>query len=216
MPTDTAQFEIIRADRLGFDPGAGMSSVFVEGFAKWLGFFSKDRDVLVSAFAHMFVPDRFYAAVTDGQIAGIAACAARGAESIRLDAGELRKHFGFLKGTIAAHALRKEFGRPFVNLPPQTGLIDFVGTALAFRGKGAASQIIRHILSDTPYAQYRLQVADTNTNAVNLYRKLGFEEFRRVPLPARKARRAGINSVIWMKYVKIAAKESSAAFYGPD
>jgi len=203
MPTDRIRFEIIRADQLGFDPRKGMSSVFVEGFSKWLGFFSKDRETLVSAFAHMFVLERFYAAVADGQIAGIAACAERGAGSVRLDIGELRKHFGFLKGTIAAHALKKEVERPFSGLPPQTGLLDFVGTASAFRGNGAASQLIRRIISDAQYTEYRLQVADTNTNAVNLYKKMGFKEFRRVPLPAGKARRAGINSVIWMRYVNI-------------
>jgi ribosomal protein S18 acetylase RimI-like enzyme len=45
-----------------------------------------------------------------------------------------------------------------------------------------------------------LEVADTNLNAVNLYTKLGFKEFKRVEEKHSKA--SGINYLVYMKYIK--------------
>ena len=36
-----------------------ISSIFVDGFYKWIKFFSKDKEVLKKAFAHMFNLDAF-------------------------------------------------------------------------------------------------------------------------------------------------------------
>src|SRR5699024_11572793 len=53
---------------------------------------------------------------------------------------ELRKHLGLFKGSMAGIFLKKEFEAPYVDFPPNTGSIEFVGTASKFRGQGAASQ----------------------------------------------------------------------------
>ncbi|MET3696649.1 acetyltransferase (GNAT) family protein [Bacillus oleivorans] len=84
-----------------------------------------------------------------------------------------------------------------------TGSIEFVGTASEFRGQGVASQIIEHIIETTPYNDYVIEeVADTNTSAMNLYNKLGFEEYKRKPLPEIRAKKIGINNFLSLKYVK--------------
>jgi ribosomal protein S18 acetylase RimI-like enzyme len=49
------------------------------------------------------------------------------------------------------------------------GLIEFVATSDRYRGQGVATTIINHIINTTPYKEYALEVADTNTNAVKLY-----------------------------------------------
>lgn len=46
------------------------------------------------------------------------------------------------------------------------------------------------------------EVADTNTAAMNLYKKLGFEEYNRIPVPQKRARKIGINNFIALKYIK--------------
>ena len=72
-----------------------------------------------------------------------------------------------------------------------------------FRGQGVASQIIQYIIENTPYNDYVIEeVADTNTPAMRLYEKLGFEEYRRKPVPKKVAKKIGINHFLSLKYVE--------------
>lgn len=196
-------FTVTRADKLEIDVRPQLSVIFADGFTQWLGYFSQDKEKIARAFAHMFVLDQFYVASTGSQLAGMAACTDCKTLSVKLNSRELRKHLGLIKGTIAGMVLKKEFESPMTNPPPQTGSIGFVGTASEFRGQGAASQIIRYILENTPYQQYLIEeVADTNTSAMKLYEKLGFIEYQRTPVAPRTARKIGINYFVALKYVK--------------
>jgi ribosomal protein S18 acetylase RimI-like enzyme len=201
MINEGYKFTVIRADKLDLDVRLQMSEIFADGFTQWLIFFSKDKNIIAKAFAHMFVLDQFYVAVADNKIAGMVACTDCRTLSVRLNKKELRKHLGFFKGSIAAIVLKKEFESHFENPSPETGSIEFVGTASEFRGKGVASQIISHIIQNTAYREYLIkEVADTNTAAMNLYKKLGFEEYNRIPVPQNRARKIGINNFIALKY----------------
>jgi ribosomal protein S18 acetylase RimI-like enzyme len=201
MISEGYTFKVIRADKLDLDVKLQMSEIFADGFAGWLGYFSKDKNKIAKAFAHMFVLDQFYVAVMDNKIAGMVACTDCRTRSVRLNNKELRKYLGFFKGSIATIVLKKEFESPFENPPTETGSIEFVGTASEFRGKGVASQIICHIMKNTAYHEYLItEVADTNTPAMNLYKKLGFEEYNRIPIPQKKAEQIGINNFISLKY----------------
>jgi ribosomal protein S18 acetylase RimI-like enzyme len=196
-------FTVIRADKIENDVRLQMSIIFADGFTQWLGYFSKDKSKIAEAFAHMFVLDQFYVAIADNKIAGMAACTDCTKLSVRLGKSELRKHLGFFKGIIAGLVLKKEFERPFENPLPKTGSIEFVGTDPEFRGQGVASQIIHHILDNTPYNEYLIEeVADTNVPAMNLYKKLGFIEYKRTSVPQNKTKKIGINNFISLKYVK--------------
>ncbi|WFA09235.1 GNAT family N-acetyltransferase [Tissierella sp. Yu-01] len=203
MISEDYKLTVIRADKLDFDVRQQMSEIFAEGFTQWLGYFSKDKNIIAKAFAHMFVLDQFYVAVEGNKIAGMAACTDCRTLALKLNKKELRKHLGFLKGSIAGVVLKKEFENPFKNPPLETGSIELVGTATEFRGKGVASQIIRYIIRNTIYRTYLIEeVADTNTPAMNLYKKLGFEEYRRKPVPQKRAEKIGINNFIALKYIK--------------
>lgn len=194
-------FTVERADTLKKDPREQMSVIFADGFTQWLEFFSKDKNLIAKAFAHMFVLDQFYVAVAGDEIAGIASCTDCKTLAVRLNARELRKHLGFIKGTIAGIAVKKEFEQLSDNPPIDTGSIGFVGTSSKFRGQGAASQIIRHLIKNTPYHTYLIEeVADTNLAAMNLYQKLGFQEYKRTPVSPKLAKKIGINSFIALKY----------------
>ena len=201
MTSEDYKFNVIRADELDFNVRVQMSEIFADGFTQWLVFFSKDKNTIAKAFAHMFVLDQFYVAVANNKIAGMVACTDCRTLSVRLNKKELRKHLGFFKGSIAGLVLKKEFESPFKNPSPETGSIEYVGTATEFRGKGVASQIISHIISNTPYKVYLIkEVADTNTPAMNLYKKLGFKEYNRIPIPKSRAEKIGINNFISLKY----------------
>ncbi|HAX51395.1 MAG TPA: hypothetical protein DEG06_10695 [Lachnospiraceae bacterium] len=55
--------EIKLASKLPFDPRKRMGEIFADGFYKDLAFFTKDKNKLAMAFAHMFVLDVFYVAL---------------------------------------------------------------------------------------------------------------------------------------------------------
>ena len=186
-------FTIIRADKIELDVRKQMSEIFAEGFAQWLEYFSKDKNIIAKTFAHMFVLDQFYVAVVDNKIAAMAACTDCRALAVRLDKKELRKHLGIIKGSIAGIVLKKEFESPFKNPAPETGSIEYVGTALEFRGQGAASQIIRYIIENTSYKKYLIEaVADTNLPALKLYKKLGFRNIKGNLFPQIVQRKLGL------------------------
>lgn len=194
--------EIKRASELGDNARKKISDIFVGGFIQWLKFFSKDPEKLSRAFAHMFILDSFYVAVAHGELAGIAASSDGRTPSVQLEPGELRRHLGLIRGTIAEMILKKEFENhpyPFL-IEPGWGSVEFVATDGKHRGQGVASSIIKHIIAVTTYSTYVLEVADTNTPAVQLYEKLGFREFMRIP--QKHSKQIGINSLVYMKYEK--------------
>lgn len=194
---------MVRADQAEFDVRRGISEVFSEGFTQWLVFFSKDPNRIAAAFAHMFILDQFYVAVSEGQVVGMAACTDGNSLSVKLDSKELRKHLGFFKGTLASIFLKKEFETTLDYPTPGAGSIEFVGTADEFRGQGVASHLIRYILEQTPYKVYVIkEVADTNIPAMKLYNKLGFDEYNRKPIPAIRAKKIGINYFVSLRYTK--------------
>ncbi|MBD2862347.1 GNAT family N-acetyltransferase [Paenibacillus oceani] len=194
---------MVRADQAEFDVRRGIAEIFAEGFTQWLGFFSKDPNKIAEAFAHIFVLDQFYVALHKGQVVGMAACTDGTSLSVKLDNKELRKHLGFYKGTMAGIFLKKEFETSFVYPLHESGSIEFVGTAVEFRGQGVASQLIRHILEHTPYKVYLIEeVADTNIPAMKLYQKLGFEEYKRKQIPMKRAKNIGINHIVSLRYTK--------------
>lgn len=199
------KFIITKADKIDkdIDVRGKMAQIFAEGFAQWLGYFSKDKYILAKAFSHMFVLNQFYVAIENNKVAGMAACTDGKSLSVQLNKKELRKHLGFFKGSIAGIALKKEFEAPYENFPAYTGSIEFVGTASEFRGEGTATQIIQYIIENTPYHDYLIEeVADTNIPAMRLYEKLGFEEYKRKPIPEKVAKRNGINNLLSLKYMK--------------
>ncbi|UVI28461.1 GNAT family N-acetyltransferase [Paenibacillus spongiae] len=196
-------FTVIRADKTELDVRSQMSEIFADGFTQWLGFFSKDKNTIAKAFAHMFVLDQFYVAITGNKVAGMAACTDGTALSVRLNKKQLRKYLGFFKGSLAGFILKREFEKLLENPFREKCSIEFVGTALEYRGQGAATQIIGYLVESTSYKEYLIEeVADTNIPAIRLYTKLGFEEYKRKPIPAKMAKKNGLNHLVSLKYVK--------------
>lgn len=194
---------MVRADQAQFDVRGEISEIFADGFSPWLGYFSKDKNKIAAAFAHMFILNQFYVAVSEGKVVGIAACTNGISHSVKLDRTELRKHLGIYKGSLAGVFLKKEFEAAYINFPPGAGSIEFIGTSAEYRGKGIASQLVQYILEHTPYQIYLIEeVADTNIPAMKLYQKLGFEVYKSKPIPVKRAEKIGINQIVSLKYTK--------------
>ena len=80
------------------DPNARLeiSRIFVEGFYEWFKYFSKDKNKLTAAFSDAFVWEKFYVAMENGKIIGIAALT-NGIETVVItNKKTLRKHLGFM------------------------------------------------------------------------------------------------------------------------
>lgn len=196
------RMDVILASKLNDSAQAAISAIFVDGFYQWLKYFSKDKQKLSRAFAHMFNLDVFYAAQIDSNVAGIAALNDGTAPTVRLDKREMQKHLGFFMGWFAYKMLKREFEDkqyPF-DMPPGTGYVEFVSTASAYRGKGVATAIMEHFFALPQFHEYVLEVADTNENAMRLYEKLGFQEFQRVEMKNKK--QSGVNFLVYMRYKK--------------
>ena len=172
------------ASELDFDVSSQMSEIFVAGFGQHMTPFSRDKQRLVRTFAHIFDLSHFYVAHKDGVVAAMTACTSH-FSPIKFDKQICQKELGFLRGWVAYSQLTKfivEHKFPF-EFTPNMGRIEIVATAPAFRGQGVAFALISHILANTPFAEYVLEVASDNTAAIKLYEKLGFAAFTQVEVP---------------------------------
>lgn len=179
-----------------------VSKIFAKAFYQWLKFFSKDTDKLALAFENAFVMDKFYFAMSENRICGMAACTDGRTPSIKLVKKDLVRALGFIKGNIANKVLKGQFENhpyPF-ELTKDMLSIEFVSVDDKFRNQGVASGLIKHIIEFSSGNEFVLEVADTNIQAVNLYNKLGFIEFMRVS--QKHPKQSGINNLLYMKYTK--------------
>jgi ribosomal protein S18 acetylase RimI-like enzyme len=189
--------QYLSADKL--DARQQISRVFAVGFYQWLQYFSKDEERLALALAHMFDLSKFWIAAEGETVAAITACTDGVKSPILLNKSELKRHLGLIRGSLAYSMLKthlQEHNYPFA-LGPQTGSIEFVATAPEYRGRGVAGTLVEHVMRTCGYAEYVLEVADTNTTAVRLYERLGFKEFQRVP--EKHPKQSGLNFYVYMK-----------------
>lgn len=180
-----------------------ISSIFVDGFYEWIKFFSKDKDVLKKAFAHMFNLDAFYIAIIDERVAGFASISNDRVKNISLNRKQLQQHLGFFMGFFAYKVLRKEFEDkkyPFT-ITSDMQPIEFVATSSNHQRCGVASKIIQYIFENDSHTSFVLEVADTNSKAVALYKKLGFKEITRIKM--KNSKQSGVDNLLYMEYVKL-------------
>lgn len=168
------------ADTVGI--AAAVAACYAEDFR----LLTKDAGRIVTAMAAVVHTERFTVAEAEGRIVGIAACSdACAGRAAGADKKAFCRAFGPIRGRLAFWALKKEFAAP-LNLPPETGFIEFVGVTEAYRGRGIAKDMLRTLMRDG-HREYVLEVMVHNTAAVKCYTDLGFEAF----IPETIARRKG-------------------------
>ena len=181
-----------------------ISEIFVDAFKKDLRIFSKDSTKLAKALAHIFILEYFYVAIIDNEIAGMIACMDKEHFCIKHNKKILVKHLGIVKGLLA-NTLFKHYFNKYPKYPieidDKTASVEFVATSSKYVKRGVASTIMNHLFSLPAYKHYILEVADTNTNAVALYKKLGYKEVCRKEMKLGK-KYSGINYLVYMKYSK--------------
>ena len=193
--------EIRRAIDLGDGTREKISEIFVDGFYDDLRMLCGDRETLKKACAHMFVLKHFHAAIIDGEIAGVVACLDKDSYCVCPDRRMLVRHMGLFRGLFASFGFRYFSNDP--KYPPEVGMdgktasIEFVVTSPGHRKKGVATAILTHLHALPEYSDQVLEVKDTNTGAVELYKKMGYREIHRKKF--RWAKRAGFEYFLYMK-----------------
>lgn len=191
--------QLVRASELDENVRDHLVEVFLDGFVPQLGYFSKDRDRLARALAHIFLLDNFVVAVDGRRIVAMAGISTGNEQVVRLSAPVLREQLGLVKGTMAAAALTAEWEHPYpVMVGADWGSIQFVATAADHRRRGAARAVLEHILATSGHDSYILEVGDGNTAAVALFESLGFRETARTP--DTDAKRSGNEELLYLRY----------------
>ncbi|MDR2073568.1 MAG: hypothetical protein LBP60_09080 [Spirochaetaceae bacterium] len=123
--------EIKPAKNLTGNINEKISSLFVEAFEKDLKIISNDVNKLTKAFTHMFVPEYFYIAIIDNEIAGMMVCVDKEHYCINHNQKILIENLGLIKGLLANMIFKKYFNKypkyP-VEIDEKTGSIEFVAT----------------------------------------------------------------------------------------
>lgn len=169
------------------------AAVYVDGFYKQLSSLTKDRAKLIRFIAASFVTRRFFVAVVDGRVVAIAAYSTEYQDAQKFDKDTLRE-LGWLKGWLIALGANTKTRK----IPNHQCLIESVTTANNYRGQGIARQLLTHMVNLKEFEEYTLEVVDTNTHAVQLYERLGFEVTRKVKKWLFR-KRAGYNETWVMK-----------------
>ncbi|MCL2412610.1 MAG: GNAT family N-acetyltransferase [Bacteroidales bacterium] len=190
--------EIKRASEFGKDIRKKITELYVEGFYDdFLKNISNDKAKIREVYSPMFPVEYFYVAVIDNEIAGMVACLGRGEKCLNIDRRRFIKNFGFIKG-LAVYFAYKGLISETNDIDDNTAILEFVVTGSAYRGKGVASSIFKHIFASSGYKNFQIGVANNNPGAFELYKKMGFEETHRI----RDYFTPGIKYWIQLKHTK--------------
>ncbi|MDR2166872.1 MAG: GNAT family N-acetyltransferase [Clostridiales bacterium] len=158
-----------------------------------------DLDLIANAFDSGVRTEKFWVAVKDGDIIGIAACTDRDGRAVYPNEDDFIKYFG-PNGASLCDVFKNEFTKK-LTYPKTTGYIEFVGVLEEARGHGISKEIMSEIIKQSPqYDEFVLDVANNNIAAIILYQRLGFVEFDRIPAPNPEM--MGFESRIYMKLKK--------------
>ncbi|MDO5649319.1 MAG: N-acetyltransferase [Gallicola sp.] len=154
--------------------GKAIAETLAEVFYKDFQSFCDSKETIVSLLHPVIHPERFFVALAENQVVGIAGIADISGYPISVPKKELKKTFGFIKGRIAAKLLAVEFNRP-PSFELGQAHIDFVGVRESYRGQGIAKSMFLKIFEEGKYSIFTLDVVSGNERVIGLYEGLGFE-----------------------------------------
>ncbi|MCL1990517.1 MAG: GNAT family N-acetyltransferase [Defluviitaleaceae bacterium] len=193
-------FQIKNATELTtIDTQDALAKIFVDGFYPHLKIFSKDKATLRKALHGSFHIEDYFVARDKNQIVGMVSVQKKDEQGMTLNRRQMIKQLGLIKGNLAYFSLNKfMIKKPWpIELEENTLIIGFVSTDESYLRKGVSSQIFKHIFDVNSTHDFVLYTESSNEKALNLYNKLGFKEFLR--LPEKHAKRAGFDSYVYMK-----------------
>ena len=148
--------------------------IFIASFYEPLSFISSNLDIIAEVLEHSFVPENHYVALLDGNVVGVVSISTAASRSHKFQREVLVSRLGFLRGNVAFFRLRGALERP-LDLTDSQCYIDSVTTDTAFRGMGISTAMQQYLLSNLPYREFLLEVAEMNFKAIRMYEEFGFK-----------------------------------------
>ena len=135
----------------------------------------------------------FYVATIDNEIVGMVACMDKGKICFKFNIKMLVKYLGIFRGLLTYFGLN-QFIKEFPKLDEETALFEFLATDTKHLRESIATTLIKSLFTLPEYKNYILEVMGTNTKAIGLYTKIGFEAvYKKIYFPV---------IYIGMKYTK--------------
>jgi ribosomal protein S18 acetylase RimI-like enzyme len=175
-----------------------VSDIFIEAYYKQLSSISKEKAKLSNAFYNSFLIEHFYGAFVKDELVGIFALSDSNERSFKVARHDFIKNFGFIKGSLAFIAIKKELEQP-VYLREKGYFIEAVATKVRYQRQGIGKKMIQYAIENNEYLE--LYVEDTNIPAIELYKESGFKKFKEVPEKYFKKAK-GFNKKLYMYYKK--------------
>jgi ribosomal protein S18 acetylase RimI-like enzyme len=176
-----------------------VTSIFVEAFYSQLCKLNKDITKLEKMFFHAFVLDRFLGAFLDEKLVGFFALTNESERCLRIIKTDFVGALGGVKGYFAHMALKKEFEHKRI-LRERGNAIECVAISKKYQGKGIATQLMNYAIENYDYLE--LDVLDTNQRAYEIYRRVGFIEYKEEYVSPMFRKALGYNKRIFMYYKK--------------
>ena len=191
--------DFVKGTSLSVQQKYDVSRIFAQGFYQWFKYFSKDINCLAKSFENIFIWEKFYFAIIEDHVCGMAAITDGDSPSIKLSQRKMIQNLGIYKGCLAYFILKSMLQNHKYPFPitKETSSIEFVAVSENFRRQGVATNLLQHIISITDQKRYILEVADTNLPAVLSYKKIGFKVFFQCFLKSIQSKVALIIICIW-------------------
>ena len=157
---------------------ADIASVIVEAYAREFSALSRNMDKITAALTPTIEVGRFFVAERGADVIGAIACTDHTGRAMRVRAADWRRHLGLVRGQVAARILARQW-MSRLDLPAETGYLEFVAVAERARRQGIATELVEGVIAQTPYIDFELEVTDVNVPARECYRKIGFVDVNR-------------------------------------
>jgi 8-oxo-dGTP diphosphatase len=197
LPDLTQALSVVAVRKAAETDRAAIASVIAYAYRREFSTVTRDLDKAARALDHAVQIDRFFVADRGGEIVGTIACTDCSGRAMCVSAAELRRHLGFVRGTVTARSVVPEF-MSRLDYPPTTGYIEFVAVSDNARRQGIATKLVEGVIAQTPYTDYVLEVTDVNTAARDCYRKIGFADVD--SKKERFGKLKGFRERIYMRY----------------
>lgn len=149
------------------------SQLYYQAFRQKLHPIFRDERLALAVLSASFQPDHAFAAVSDGQLVGIAGFKDRQGTLLDIQPNTITQAFGFIGGWTRLLAL-SIFAR---NQAPDILLMDGIVVDQQMRGKGIGAALLDRVIdfaTTQGYGSVRLDVVDSNPRARQLYERKGF------------------------------------------
>jgi ribosomal protein S18 acetylase RimI-like enzyme len=160
--------------------------LFEQAFGEKISVAVNNKEQRLDLFSRSFDLNFAFAAISDGQLVGIAGFSIDGKSlTSKLEYADLIKTLGIVKGNWAVLILSM-FKR---NANPNQLLMDGISVDENFRGQGIGKKLLNELISfakESGFKSIRLDVINTNPRAKKLYEKVGFTEIKNDKYPYLK------------------------------